>query len=62
MASRIEIMMCAKCGIPMNCHAEKPVEPCDADETRAWERGEGPVEQIHTCPSCGAIDSRRLWG
>jgi len=44
----------------MNCHAEKPVDPMSPEDERAWERGTGPIEQIHECPVCGAIESRHV--
>ncbi|HKA25045.1 MAG TPA: hypothetical protein VKF80_08700 [Candidatus Eisenbacteria bacterium] len=60
MADRIEPMLCPYGHGPMNCHAEKPVEPQSEEEARAAETGAGSVEQIHTCPKCGAIESRRV--
>jgi hypothetical protein len=46
----------------MNCHAEKPLEPQSAEEARAAETGAGVMEQVHECPHCGAIGSRRVVG
>ena len=52
-------MMCETCGVAMNHHAEK------VDYAAALERPElgdpelaGFVEEIHTCPGCGAVASR----
>ncbi len=39
-------LMCKKCNIPMNHHAEKQ------------DQSTGEVLEIHTCPGCGSIDSR----
>jgi hypothetical protein len=60
--SNIEVMMCPKGHGPMNCHAEKPVEPRSVEEARAAESGVGSLEQVHECPLCGAVGSRRIVG
>jgi hypothetical protein len=60
--NRIEAMMCPRCGTAMNCHAEKPVEPRSYQEARAADGGVGVVEQVHQCPRCGAVESRRVAG
>ena len=54
-----EIMMCERCGVPMNCHAEKPTEPCTAEEARRAEKGL-LVEEVHHCKNCGDTRSRRM--
>jgi len=52
-------MMCTTCGIPMNRHAEKLVEPRDEDEVlRSNALFGGEIEEIHTCPGCGCVGSR----
>jgi len=58
--SRIEVMICPNDGTAMNCHAEKPVDPQSLEEARAAETGAGVVEQVHECPRCGAVGSRRI--
>lgn len=58
--AKAETMICPRCGIAMNCHAEKPSEPRSAEEARAAERGAGMMEETHCCPRCGAVGSRRV--
>jgi len=55
-----DIVMCPAGHGPMNCHAEKPVDPMSPEDEKAWERGTGPIEEIHECPLCGAIESRHV--
>ncbi|HJR58293.1 MAG TPA: hypothetical protein VJ813_02800 [Vicinamibacterales bacterium] len=45
----------------MNPHAEKPVVPLtEAEATVAdWAVG-GLVEEVHQCPQCGGVQSRRV--
>ena len=57
-----EAMMCPNDGSVMNCHAEKPVEPRSYEEARAAEVGIGAMEQVHECPLCGMVMSRRVTG
>lgn len=45
--AKAETMICPRCGIAMNCHAEKPSEPRSAEEARAAERGAGMMEETH---------------
>jgi predicted RNA-binding Zn-ribbon protein involved in translation (DUF1610 family) len=58
--TRIVRMRCDGCGVQMNPHAEKPAAPVTAAEAaRAdWALG-GLVEEIHHCPACGRVQSRR---
>jgi len=52
-------MICPRCGIPMNHHAEKLVEPRDEDEARrSMTPFGGVIEEIHTCGRCGCVLSR----
>jgi predicted RNA-binding Zn-ribbon protein involved in translation (DUF1610 family) len=57
---RIERMLCPGCGAEMNPHAEKPVVPAGAGELThvEWTLG-AVVEEIHQCPECGRVESRR---
>ena len=57
---RITRIICPDCGVEMVPHAEKPVPPLTGDEAaRAdWAVG-GIVEQIHACPRCERVESRR---
>ena len=52
-------MICPTCGIEMNHHAEKLVLPSGPQEASAADPilG-GMIEEIHTCPRCGAEASR----
>jgi predicted RNA-binding Zn-ribbon protein involved in translation (DUF1610 family) len=53
-------MICPKCGVEMNRHAEKVdygaglAEPGSADPDFG-----GVVEEFHTCPQCGQTLARR---
>jgi NAD(P)H-dependent FMN reductase len=53
-------MVCPRCGIEMNQHAEKLVHPTGAAEAASVDPVLGGIiEQLHTCPSCGTGASRR---
>ncbi len=52
-------MICKECGVPMNCHAEKLVEPTNAAEAKRMDPSLGAlIEEMHTCPGCGRVASR----
>ena len=52
-------MVCPKCGATMNRHAEKLVEPRDANEVaRAVAALGGIVQEFHYCPKCGGVAER----
>ena len=58
--TKTNAMMCPQCGIEMNYHAEK------IDYTAALTDPDtidpdfgGVVEEIHTCPGCGNVGTRR---
>jgi uncharacterized C2H2 Zn-finger protein len=57
-------MTCPRCGMKMNLHAEKidytvaQTQAFDADEEDLG----GILEEIHTCPACGDIETRRKNG
>jgi ribosomal protein S27AE len=55
-----EKMICPRCGVEMNRHAEKIDYAAGLAEPEAVdaELG-GVVEEFHTCPSCGQTLSRR---
>jgi len=60
MLERREPMTCPKCGHRMNFHAEKLLEPRDArDEGDADAALGGVIEEMHACPNCGNVESRR---
>jgi hypothetical protein len=53
-------MICPDCGDEMNFHAEKINQSARADsESDASAEFGGVVEEIHTCPRCAAIATRR---
>ena len=55
-----EKMICPKCGVEMNCHAEKVDYAAGLAETDAIDSELGGiVEEFHTCPECGLMLSRR---
>ena len=58
---RMVRMTCGACDATMNPHAEKVVVPVTDEEaaTVDWAVG-GVVEEIHQCPRCGGIQSRRV--
>jgi hypothetical protein len=44
----------------MNQHAEKLVEPRSAADAAAIDTALGGlIEEVHTCPRCGRVESRR---
>jgi len=52
-------MMCPRCEIPMNHHAEKIVEPRGEGEAQGSTGPfDGAIEEFHTCPRCGAVGAR----
>ena len=53
-------MICPKCGDEMNHHADKLVEPVKAEDLKHTNPALGGViEEMHYCPGCGAVESRR---
>ena len=53
-------MICPACGGEMNFHAEKINQSARADpESGTSAEFGGVVEEIHTCPACAGIASRR---
>jgi len=53
-------MRCPKCGAEMNHHAEKVLQAVDvADRSSVDPALGGVVEELHSCPACGANASRR---
>ena len=60
MAATQEKMNCPDCGVEMNHHAEKLVDPRNAVEARQVDPHLGGiVESTHTCPKCGKSKSKR---
>jgi len=44
----------------MNAHAEKPVVPLSAEEADWADPAIGVIEEVHQCPHCGTVRSRRV--
>jgi len=50
---------CPRCGIAMNRHAEKLVEPTSRDEAARMDPAlGGTIEEVHQCPACGEVAAR----
>lgn len=59
MTAKRAAMMCKECGVAMNFHAEKLVEPTSAAEAKKMDPSLGGlIEEMHTCPGCGRVTSR----
>lgn len=57
---RIVPMTCDACGATMNPHAEKPVVAATRAEAERMDPAFGGlIEEIHQCPACGSVQSRR---
>ncbi|HYV55914.1 MAG TPA: hypothetical protein VE911_00140 [Candidatus Nitrosopolaris sp.] len=60
MATSTSPMICAGCGQEMNHHAEKLIHPTGADGGSPKDSVfDGVVEEVHECPACGEVASRR---
>ena len=60
MAMQKNKMICPKCGAEMNHHADKLVDPVKPDDMKHVNPALGGVsEEMHYCPGCGAVESRR---
>ena len=54
-------MICPECGVAMNHHAEKLVDPRDAHEAARLDPALGGIiEEMHACPQCGSGQSRQV--
>ena len=52
-------MICRPCGIPMNHHAEKLVDPTSAAEAKRMDPALGGlILETHCCPGCGSAATR----
>ncbi len=59
MAERRPTMICPECGIEMNHHAEKLVDPSSREEAARMDPAlGGVVHDMFTCPTCGSGASR----
>ncbi len=53
-------MICPKCGAEMNHHADKLADPVRPEDMKQVNSALGGViEEMHYCPGCGAVESRR---
>jgi ribosomal protein S27AE len=53
-------MICPRCGIAMNYHAEKVDYMAAVNDSDDFDPDfGGVVEEVHTCPGCGNIGTRR---
>ena len=60
MAMQKNKMICPKCGVEMNHHADKLVDPVRPEDMKHVNLALGGViEEMHYCPRCGAVESRR---
>jgi hypothetical protein len=58
--SKKQKVICPACGSEMNFHAEKINQSARADpESGSSTEFGGVVEEIHTCPACAEIATRR---
>ncbi len=54
-------LRCPQCGAAMNRHAQKLAYVDSTAELQPVDRaGEGLLEEIHACPGCGNVESRRV--
>lgn len=60
MAKQKSVMICSNCGSEMNHHADKLIDPVKPEDLLQISSPLGGViEEIHGCPGCGAVGSRR---
>jgi ribosomal protein S27AE len=54
-------MVCTRCQVEMNRHAEKLVDATSPEEAARMDPVLGGIiEEVHACPECGHGGSRRL--
>jgi len=59
MLAKAEPMKCPECGVEMNYHAEKLIDPRSPEEAAKVDPALGGIlEEMHTCPECGMAHSR----
>jgi ribosomal protein S27AE len=51
-------MICPRCGVEMNHHADKLIQAGELQESATGE-GDGVVAEFHSCPKCGEGACRR---
>ena len=58
--AKTSALRCPQCGIEMNYHAEKIDYTAALTEPDALDSDfGGVVEEVHTCPGCGTVGTRR---
>jgi predicted RNA-binding Zn-ribbon protein involved in translation (DUF1610 family) len=58
--AKTSALRCPQCGIEMNYHAEKIDYTAALTEPDALDPDfGGVVEEVHTCPGCGTVGTRR---
>jgi ribosomal protein S27AE len=50
-------MICPRCGVEMNLHAEK-IDYTEAEASARDDDFGGVLTEIHTCPACGETKAR----
>ena len=55
--TKVDKMICPKCGAEMNKHAVK-VDYGDLDPKLIDDEFEGVLKEVHTCPVCGDTELR----
>ncbi len=54
-------MVCPKCGVEMNQHAEKLVDPRSTQEAAHADPALGGlIHEMHSCPECGRTEARQV--
>ena len=60
MARQKSKMICPKCGNEMNHHADKLIDPVKPEDLKQVNPALGGIiEEMHNCPRCGGVESRR---
>ncbi len=63
MPNKLSPMTCPTCGITMNQHAEKLMDPVTPEQAaKADPALGGVIQEFHTCPGCGCCASRMAAG
>ena len=58
--AKTSAMICPRCGVEMNFHAEKIDYAATLTEPDAVDPDLGGIlEEVHTCPGCGNMGTRR---
>ena len=61
MSEKTSKMICPQCGVEMNQHAEKLVDPRNTQEAARVDPALGGlIDEMHSCPKCGEVQTRRV--